>query len=130
MHSGQLWFFSCRKTFSAANLLLQLPSQPPKPTTSSSAAASFPLATARWHFSWHAAFLFKIVASSAAHFPTAGLGGMKPVSSPPHGVPAVADATHRPTDSAPRTNTVRNMRTSLLSTHAALAVTRAIAREV
>src|SRR5215831_1072498 len=38
--------------------------------------------------------------------------GSKPVSSPPHGVAARADANRRLTDSAATTNTVRNMQTS------------------
>src|SRR6516165_1499862 len=66
----------------------------------------------------HAMNLPLAFATATSHF-AVGLpaGGMKPVSSPPHGVCALDAPTHRRlTDSAATTNAVRNMQTLLPST--------------
>src|SRR6516162_1984063 len=77
--------------------------------SSAVSSASFPLARLAWHLSMHAISLPAAFAAPASHFAVGLLaGGMKPVSSPPNGVCARADATHRPTTSAAGTDEVRN----------------------
>src|SRR6516164_4952602 len=115
-----------RVNFAAQDLPASVFSQ----ESSAVSSASFPLARLAWHLKMHALSLSAAFAAPASHFAVGLLaGGMRPVSSPPHGVPdggrvvvvvpiaARADPTHRPTDSAAMTDTVRNMR-DLLSSRA------------
>ena len=78
--------------------------------SSAVSSASFPLARLAWHFRMHAISLSAAFPAPDSHFAVGLLaGGRKPVSSPPNGVCARADTTHRPTTSAATTDPVRNM---------------------
>ena len=107
MHAGQ----NDSLAIDAVNFAAQdLPASVFSQESSAVSSASFPLARLAWHLSMHAISLPAAFPAPASHFATVDFaGGIKPVSSPPNGVCARADTTHRPTTSAATTDPVRNM---------------------
>src|SRR6516165_157725 len=101
MHAGQPFSLA----MDAANFAEQdLPASVFSHESSAVSSASFPLARSAWHLKMQAISLLAAFAAPASHFAVALFGGgMKPVSSPPHGACARADTTKRPIASAATT---------------------------
>src|SRR6516164_11447895 len=102
MHAGQ----PVSLAIDSANFAVQdLPTRVVSHESSAVSSASFPLARLAWHLRMHAISLSAAFPAPDSHFAVGLLaGGRKPVSSPPNGVCARADATHRPTTSAAATD--------------------------